>query len=297
MAEHVYPNELEIHKAIDDEVAPGVAYPKILHRDPGQGEGRRALEPVPPRRPLRPRADQLGVRDPLRADGPQPRRRADGLQLRRARHGEHGDPRRARHRRAARALPRPAARGRDAQLLLDDRARGLRLGPDHAPDPGRPRGRRVGHQRAQVVHLGRRRRGLRDRDGRHRPRRRAVQPRLDDPGADRQPRLQPRPPRLGDGPRRRARPLRDPLRGLRRARVLPARRARRRLRRRPGPPRPRPHPPLHARDRHRRARDRDDVRARQHPPRLRRPARRQAVHPGVHRHARGWRSNRPACSA
>ena len=33
--------------------------------------------------------DQLGVRAALRGDGPQPRRRADGLQLRRARHRQH----------------------------------------------------------------------------------------------------------------------------------------------------------------------------------------------------------------
>ena len=43
--------------------------------------------------------------------------------------------------------------------------------PTHAPDPRRARRRRVGDQRPQVVHLGRRRRHVRDRDGRHRPRR------------------------------------------------------------------------------------------------------------------------------
>jgi acyl-CoA dehydrogenase len=30
MAEHVYPNELEVHQALDDEVKPGVPYPQIL---------------------------------------------------------------------------------------------------------------------------------------------------------------------------------------------------------------------------------------------------------------------------
>ena len=73
---------------------------------------------------------QLGVRAALRGDGPQPGGGADGLQLLGARHRQHGDPRRARHRGAARALARAAARGPDPLLLLDDRARGLRLGPD-----------------------------------------------------------------------------------------------------------------------------------------------------------------------
>ena len=77
---------------------------RSLPRDPGRAararEGRGPLEPVPAGRPLRPRAHQLGVRDALRADGRQ-RRRADGVQLLCARHRQHGDPRRARHGRAA----------------------------------------------------------------------------------------------------------------------------------------------------------------------------------------------------
>ncbi len=78
---------------------------------------------------------------------------------------------------------------------------------------------------------------VRDRDGRHRPRRRPVHAGEHDPRPDRQPGLQPGPLGLGDGPRRRPRPLRGPLRGLPGAGVQPARRARRRLRDRPGPPR------------------------------------------------------------
>jgi acyl-CoA dehydrogenase len=76
---------------------------------------------------------------------------------------------------------------------------------------------------------------------------------------DAAPRLRADPQRVGDGTRRRARPLRDPLHGLPRPRGQPARRARRGLRDRPGPTRPRPHPPLHARHRHRGAGHRDDV--------------------------------------
>ena len=68
---------------------------------------------------------------------------------------------------------------------------------------------------------------LRDRDGGHRPRRAPLRAREHDPRPDRQPGLQPGPPRPGDGPRRRARPLRDPLRGLPRPGGEPARRARR----------------------------------------------------------------------
>ena len=80
---------------------PGIALPGDPRRDPRQGpRGRGALEPLHARRALRRRAHQLGVRDALRGDGPQPGDRADGVQLLGARHRQHGDPRRARHRRA-----------------------------------------------------------------------------------------------------------------------------------------------------------------------------------------------------
>ena len=87
-----------------------------------------------------------------------------------------------------------AARRRDPQLLLDDRARGRRLGPDDPADARRARRRRVGHQRAQVVHLGRRRRRAGDRHVRDRPRRPPVRAGEHDPRAHRQPGLQPDPP-------------------------------------------------------------------------------------------------------
>ena len=101
MVEHVYPNELEVRRALDDEVKPGVAYPKILVeiRAKAKDEGLWNLFLPDDRFGAGPH--QLGVRDPLRADGPQPRRRADGLQLLRAGHRQHGDPGRARDRRSS----------------------------------------------------------------------------------------------------------------------------------------------------------------------------------------------------
>ena len=119
--------------------------------------------------------------------------------------GQHGDPRRARDRRAARAMASADARGRDPELLLDDRARGLGLGSDDAADPGRARRRRVGDQRAQVVHLGRGRRRAGDRHVRDRARRSPLRAGEHDPRPDRQPGVRSRPAGLGDGPRGRAR--------------------------------------------------------------------------------------------
>ena len=49
-------------------------------------------------------------------------------------------------------LHEAARQRRHPLLLLDDRARGLRRRPDGPPDPRRPRRRRVGDQRPQVVH-------------------------------------------------------------------------------------------------------------------------------------------------
>ena len=233
MDDQIYPQEREIMEALDAEVGARVPYPKILVevRERAKGEGLWNL--FMPDERFGPGPRQLGVRAALRGDGAQPGGGADGLQLLGAGHRQHGDPRRARHRRAARALAGAAAGGTDPLLLLDDRARGLGLRPDPAAGARRARRRRVGDRRPQVVHLGRGRRRAGDRDGRHRPRRPPLRPRLDDLRADRHPRLQPGPPDPGDGPRQGARPLRDPLRRMPRARRQPARRAGLGLRRSP----------------------------------------------------------------
>ena len=165
-----------------------------------------------------------------------------------------------------RALPaRRSPRGDDPQLLRDDRARPRRLEPGLAGDDRAAGRRRLRDRRPQVVHLGRRRRGVRDRDGGDRPEapphQRASQILVptDTPGLTRRAQ-HPR-----DGPRGRG--LLQPRRG--RARGLP--RAGRRTasaRRAPGFALaqerlgPGPHPPLHALDRRRRARARPAVRAR-----------------------------------
>ena len=229
MDEHVYPNELEAMRALDAEVtARDAPTREILVEIRDQGPRGGPLEPVHARRALRRRASPTG------STASSARRWAAARRSRRwpstARR-----PTPATWRSSPSTAPtsrrsagcEPLLDGRDPQLLLDDRARGLRLRPDHAADPGRARRRRVGDQRPQVVHLRRGRRLGRDRDGRHRPRRPPVRAGVDDPGAHRRPGLQPDPPGPGDGPRRRPRPLRDPLRGLPRARGQPARPARR----------------------------------------------------------------------
>ena len=104
--QHVYPNEAEALRALDEEVTveSGRAYPADPGRDPRAGPLRGPLEPVHARRRARRRPDQLGVRRALRGDGPQPGDRPDGVQLLGPRHRQLRDPRRARHRGAAGAL-------------------------------------------------------------------------------------------------------------------------------------------------------------------------------------------------
>ena len=184
MEEHVDPVEAEAHAGVRRGGQAGRSLRADRRRAARAGARRGSLEPVPSRRPVRPRAHQLGVRDALRAHGPQ-RRGAHGLQLRRARHGQRGDPRRARHRGAEGALAPAAARRRDPQLLLDDRAGDLGLRPHAARRARRAGRRRVGRERPQVVHLGLQRRLDRHRHGGDRPRRAAAQAREHDPRPDR----------------------------------------------------------------------------------------------------------------
>ncbi len=163
--------------------------------------------------------------------------------------------------------------------------------------PRRARRRRLGDQRPQVVDDERARRLGGDRDGGHRPRRRAAQAGDDAAGPDRRARLQHGPPALQHGPRRRPRPLGNRLRRLPRAgRRGDPERGRQRLQSRPGPARPGPHPPLHAADRRRRAGARDDVRARPEPRNVRHPARPTASSSRTSSPSRGRRSTRPSCS-
>ena len=80
------------------------------------------------------------------------------------------DPPPVRHRRAEGALALPARRRRDPLVLLDDRARGAGLRSDDAAHACGARRRRLGDRRPQVVLVGRRGRGVRDRHGGHRSR-------------------------------------------------------------------------------------------------------------------------------
>ncbi len=81
----------------------------------------------------------------------------------------------------------PLLEGDDPLGVLDDRAGGRVLGRDQHRDAHRARRRRLRHQRAQVVDVGRDVAALRaaDRDGRHRPRRRAPPAPEHDPRARR----------------------------------------------------------------------------------------------------------------
>ena len=137
MDEHVYPNEAEAIRALDDEIKPGVAYPKLLIeiRDKAKDEGLWNLFMPDERYGAGLKNWEYGIL--CEEMGRSPIARADGLQLLGARHRQLGDPRRARHRRAEGAVAPAAARGHDPQLLLDDRARRLRAPtrPSSRPAP------------------------------------------------------------------------------------------------------------------------------------------------------------------
>ena len=206
---------------------------------PGQGPGPVGAVPRQgARRPrLRPAQAGAAQRDPR----PLPVGARD-LRRRRARHRQHGDARRVRHRRAEEALARAADEPGDVLGVLDDRAPG-RVRPDPVQDPRRHATATSGSSTARSgspapgarrhplrhVHQRHVRRAARDAGRRDHARARAPQPHP----------LQ-----------RRARPARPPARpGGRRqgAGAAPARR--------------RPDPPRHAHDRAVQAGLRHDVRA------------------------------------
>ena len=166
MEEHVYPNEAALAREDDDGGRAG-------RRSAREGEGRRALGAASSARGRRHGRGLPLLRAPERGDRPL-RLGAARLQLPGAGRGQRRDPPPVRHGRPEGALPRAARRGRDAVVLLYDRARGLRRRPDRAADDRAARRRRVGDRRAQVVLVGRRGRRLRDRHGRHRAGRRAA---------------------------------------------------------------------------------------------------------------------------
>ena len=207
------------------------------------------------------------------------------LQLPGARRRQRRDPAHVRHRGAEGALPEAARRGHGALVLLDDRARGLRRRPDRAPHDGGARRRRVGDQRAQVVLVLRRGRGVRDRDGGDRSGRAAAPADEPDPRPGRHAGLRADPADPGAGPR--GPRLVDPLRGALHRRPRPARqrarRAGRRLPDRAEAARAGPDPPRHALARPDAAGVRADVPLRARARGVRRPARREADRPELDR--------------
>ena len=238
---------------------------------------------------------------PLRRDhGPQPVDRARGVQLLGAGHRQHGAAGAVRHRRAEAALARPAARGRDPLGVLDDRARGRLVRRDQHRDSDRARRRRLRHQRAQVVVVGRDVAALRaaDRDGRQRSRRRAPPPAEHDPRAEGHARASTcagrrtcsatTTARTAGTPRSSTTTCACPRRTCSAARATGSRSPRRGS----GPGR------IHhcdARDRDGRARARHDVRAASQPRRVRQAAGRAGRRPALDRRCPDPRSSRCGC--
>ena len=172
--------------ALDEEVTARRRLPGDHRRDPRAGPRRGALEPLHARRGARRRADQLGVR---RCSA---RRWAAARSSRRWR-STAPPPTPATWRSSPstaptsrRSVARAAARRRHPLLLLDDRARGRRLGPDarSRPGPSSTSGDWVinGHKWFTSGAVGA---DDRDRDGRHRSRRRTPTRGRDDRRADR----------------------------------------------------------------------------------------------------------------
>ena len=150
----------------------------------GQGTRGTPVEPVPARKPARRGPEQPGVRAAGRDHGPRALV-ARSVQLLRARHRQHGSAGALRHGRAEEAVARAPAGRKDPQRLRDDRAGGGLVGRHQHRIAHRAPGRRLRHQRAQVVDLRRGRPALRDLHlhGQDRPRGAQAQPAVDDPGA------------------------------------------------------------------------------------------------------------------
>ena len=178
------------------------------------------------------------------------------FELQRARHRQHGGARARRHAGTEREVAEAAAERRDPFVLRHDRAEpGVERRAEHR-HARRARRRRMGHQRREVLHLGRRRSALQDHDlhGQDQPRGIATSSAVADSRADGHTR--PEDPRPDDGVRPRrcaARPHAHQTRQRARAEgEHPARRGSR-LRDLAGAARPGSHPPLHAFDRRRRS--------------------------------------------
>ena len=248
MDEHIYPAEAAYTAELEANTTAGKRWtplqtieelkPKAARRACGTCSCRRQRRGLGLRRR---RPHEPGLRAAGRDHGPRAVGQR-GLQLLGARHRQHGDDRALRHRRAQGALARAAARRQDPQRLRDDRAGGRLVRRDQHRGAHRAPGRRVRHQRPQVVDHRRRRPALQDLHlhGQDRSRRAAPFAAVDDPGAGRRQGHQHPAPALGVRLRRRAaRPHGDALRERARAgRQHPARR-RPRLRDRAGPPRAR----------------------------------------------------------
>ena len=210
MDDDVYPREREIMEGLDAEVTDGVPYPKVLIgiRERARSEGLWNL--FMPDERFGPGlsnweygllCEEMG-RSPAAAPMAFNCSAPDtGNMEILAEHGSE-EQRSAGSSRCSRA---------DPLLLLDDRARGLRLGPDRAAGARGPRRRRVGDRRPQVVTSGAVGADLRSRWSSP-TRRPPLRARLDDLRADRHAGLQPGATDPGDGPRQGPRPLRDQVR-------------------------------------------------------------------------------------
>jgi hypothetical protein len=201
MDEHVYPAEPAYWAEIQANTAAGRRWTPLqtIEALKPKRTRRRAVEPVPAaarRKPrgaaaqrLRHRPDERGVRAAGRDHG----RGAlgqRGLQLLGARHRQHGDHRALRQRRTQEALARTAAGRRDPLGLRHDRAGGGLVRRHQHRGPHRAPGRRLRHQRPQVVDQRRRRPALQGLHlhGQDRPQRTTPFAAVDGAGAGRRPR-------------------------------------------------------------------------------------------------------------